>query len=179
MLNRIKRKFKSPPWSTTKIRAPVSRLRKCVYLLSIFIRLALIFYSSYHNSKFDIKYTDVDYKVFTDAAYLVTRGRSPYERHTYRYTPLLSFLMIFNIYLFNDFGKVVFSAADIAIGYILEKTITDVSELKRLTLASLWLLNPFVIGISSRGNADSLICLLVIATVHYVKKGEIVKSAIM
>lgn len=39
-----------------------------VLLLSVFIRIALILYSEWHDAHSVVKYTDVDYRVFSDAA---------------------------------------------------------------------------------------------------------------
>jgi len=52
-----------------------------VLLSSIFIRVALIIYSEWHDAHSVIKYTDVDYRVFTDASsFLLTPGPGDLNR---------------------------------------------------------------------------------------------------
>jgi len=70
---------------------------------------------------FGIKYTDIDYGVYTDAALIVSEGGTPYDRHTYRYTPLLAYMMLPNIYYYKSFGKILFILSDILCGLLLSK----------------------------------------------------------
>ncbi|GAB2293312.1 hypothetical protein Dimus_027514 [Dionaea muscipula] len=52
----------------------------------------------------EVRYTDVDYLVFSDAAMLMSSGKSPYQRTTYRYSPMLA-------RLHHSWGKFLFSAS--------------------------------------------------------------------
>lgn len=88
-------------------------------LLALLIRIIFVIYGSYHDEISNVPYTDVDYKIFTDASRLVLNNSSPYERHTYRYTPLIAFLLIPNILLHSAFGKILFSSVDIIVGILI------------------------------------------------------------
>lgn len=83
------------------------------FQLGIATRLILLFYGELQDSLSSVKYTDIDYKVYTDAAAFVVQGNSPYARSTYRYTPLLACLLTPNIVCHPMWGKALFSAADI------------------------------------------------------------------
>jgi phosphatidylinositol glycan class M len=56
---------------------------------ALIVRLLLLGYGYLQDNFMTVKYTDVDYEVYTDAAREVANGNSPYDRTTYRYTPIL------------------------------------------------------------------------------------------
>lgn len=83
---------------------PVSIFLRCLGL-ALALRLVLVAYGAWqdancacvltarfppsHHLLVAVKYTDIDYMVVTDGARFVSEGGSPFERATYRYTPLL------------------------------------------------------------------------------------------
>ena len=158
--------------------------------LGMLLRLLLIMYGQHQDETMEVKYTDVDYKVFTDAARHVYEGGSPYERHTYRYStvqystaqystvqihymyrysPLLAWLMIPNIVWSPNLGKLIFVLCDILAGQLIYKILKSEclsSEWTCRLSACLWLYNPLVMNVSTRGSAESVIVALVLLTIH-------------
>ncbi|KAI8538602.1 hypothetical protein RHMOL_Rhmol09G0117200 [Rhododendron molle] len=58
---------------------------RSLLLFSAVLRLLLILYGEWQDTHMEVRHTDVDYLVFSDAASLMASGKSPYERTTYRY----------------------------------------------------------------------------------------------
>ena len=103
-------------WTTAKVLTAAALLR-----------VGFLLYGLYQDAYSPLKYTDIDYFVFTDATRFVAQGGSPYERDTYRYTPLLAWLLLPTTWtdlpggrtLWFSFGKIIFAAADIFAGWLL------------------------------------------------------------
>ena len=149
-------------------------------ILAGILRLCLITYGEWQDRNFVVKYTDVDYKVFTDAARYVLNGESPYERATYRYTPLLAWMLVPDATLCMSYGKLLFSACDIVVGWLIYAilSIKNISYNKKIICTNLWLFNPLTFAVSTRGNAESLQSVLVLSSVYLILRKRIAMSAI-
>ena len=144
-----------------------------VFGLALLIRLVLFSYGLYQDATSFFKYTDIDYYVFTDAAANVAAGQSPYLRSTYRYTPLLAWLLVptsFGPVLFHS-GKLLFALFDLLAGWFITQILVLNGTPRRTALkyASIWLLNPMVANISTRGSSEALLCTLVLAIIYTFK----------
>ena len=77
------------------------------------VRAALLALGAWQDAHLRVKYTDIDYEVYTDAAAYLVAGQSPYLRSTYRYSPLLAAALAPNLLLHRAWGKVLFCGADL------------------------------------------------------------------
>ncbi|KAI7180322.1 glycosyltransferase family 50 protein [Hortaea werneckii] len=149
-----------------------------VYTAAVLLRLALLVYGRWQDSNSPVKYTDIDYLVFTDAARYVSIGRSPYDRTTYRYTPLLAWLLYPTTWggPWFEFGKCLFAFGDILTGFLIARSLMEqagFSKERALKYASIWLLNPMVANISTRGSSEGLVVAMVVPILLQVLRGRI------
>ena len=146
---------------------PLLASRTSVFAAAFLLRAVLLVYGIYQDSVSALKYTDIDYYVFTDAARAVSRHSSPYDRATYRYTPLLAWILLPTTWggLWFHSGKALFAFSDLVAGWLLLRLLKrkGLDEGRALRYASVWLLNPMVANISTRGSSEGLLCVLVMA----------------
>lgn len=166
----------------------MNKFIKFSLLPSALLRLILIIYSVYHDRNNKLKYTDIDYQVYSDAAkFILSPSKnqssvigSPYDRDTYRYTPLLALLLLPNHLLHPLWGKILFSISDLLIGFLLYLLIrSNNSSHSILIINSLWLLNPIVANISTRGSSESILGVLIISTLYFFERQRFTTSAIL
>ncbi|PFH55690.1 hypothetical protein XA68_17820 [Ophiocordyceps unilateralis] len=155
------------PSSLSSLLSPLLRPLP-LFLTAGLLRLGLLAYGSWQDSNSSVKYTDVDYLVFTDASRFVRQGstQGPYSRETYRYSPLLAWLLLPTTSVFV-FGKLVFAAADLLAGWLVLRLLghrLPLGEQERpVAFAALWLWNPIVAAISTRGSCEALLAVLTLA----------------
>ncbi|KHE84606.1 glycosyltransferase family 50 protein [Neurospora crassa] len=200
-----------------------------LYVSAFLLRIVLLLYGLWQDANSPLKYTDIDYLVFTDAARFVSRGESPYARETYRYTPILAWLLlpttwtagaqwgpwaakVINVAWFS-FGKVLFAAADLVAGWLIEQVLvmgkdfpssaakgkekdtektkeggkkgpsvtasTGMDPSRARAFAAIWLLNPMVATISTRGSSEGLLGVLVMALLWAVLSRRITLAGLL
>ncbi|KAI4145306.1 MAG: hypothetical protein L6R39_003849 [Caloplaca ligustica] len=158
-----------------------------VFLGAILLRIVLLLYGLFQDAYSPIKYTDTDYFVFTDAARYVSQRRSPYDRETYRYTPLLAWLLLPTSWqnpAWFSFGKLLFAVSDIVAGWLIFRILQlpasgAMSTERALKYASIWLLNPMVATISTRGSSEGLLGVMVVALLWAVLRRRIALAGIL
>jgi phosphatidylinositol glycan class M len=158
--------------------------------LAVLLRALLLTWGFIQDQYFLVPYTDIDYSVFWDAARAVSSGYSPYQRATYRYTPLVAWILAPFAALgtrAQPLGKVIWCLADIACGNIaLDLGKFNLGQGRRWTVNHTlrwvtwgWWLNPFVANMSTRGSAESLICLTTLAVPWLLQKNKVILSSIV
>lgn len=154
----------------------MSSIRR-LWALAVALRVALLLWGEFQDRTFAVKYTDVDYVVFSDAARFMAAGASPYQRLTYRYTPLLAALLTPNVFLGDIWGKSLFALCDCTVGFMLLRILHP--HPLALPLASTWLINPIVINVSTRGNAEGFVAIWAVASLYAFTRSRYTAAAIL
>ncbi|KAI8623758.1 glycosyltransferase family 50 protein [Xylariaceae sp. FL1651] len=170
-----------------------------LFATAALLRACMLLYGLWQDANSPLKYTDIDYLVFTDAARFTFSAASsppssssssssassllpsPYTRETYRYSPLLAWLLYPTTLpgaFYFSLGKVLFAAADLLAGYfiirVLRRRDVRMPLDRACRFASIWLLNPMVATISTRGSSEGLLGALVTALLWAVLERRVV-----
>lgn len=137
-------------------------------LFGYLIRLIAVIYSILHDETVShIKYTDIDYHVFTNGSIALVDGKSPYRDIEFRYSPLVALFFSPNT-LNPHVGKFMLITADILCGHLQYRLniYQGTHRLNSKLYLIIWLFNPLTIGISSRGSFEPIITLLILTSLY-------------
>ncbi|CAG2108654.1 unnamed protein product [Medioppia subpectinata] len=149
-------------------------------LYSLVARLLLIVLSEIQDKYLTLKYTDIDYHIFSDGARHLWLGESPFLTDTYRYTPLVAALLVPNVTLWPQFGKMLFSVLDVMTGALIYRICGHHLDAKTSKLcAIIWLYNPLPAIISTRGSAESVVTTLVLLTILCLANSQLVFGGLL
>ncbi|XP_078435268.1 mannosyltransferase family protein [Wolffia australiana] len=150
-----------------------------IMAISAILRGLLVFYGEWQDAHMEVRYTDVDYLVFSDAAALMAKGSSPFKRSTYRYSPILALILVPNSLIHPCWGKILFSAGDLLVGYFIDVILKlrGVPETLRLYCVLAWLFNPFTFTIGTRGNCEPIVCAMVLWIIICIMRGNTSQAA--
>lgn len=86
-----------------------------------------------------------------------------------------------NIFLTEVFGKILFVCCDLIAACLIHRILTlqGLNSHSASKYSAFWLFNPLPMAVSSRGNAESVLAVLVLSALYYVKKRHLVKAAIL
>lgn len=151
-------------------------------LYGFIIRLIALSYSILHDKHvYHIKYTDIDYHVFTKGTKAILDGKSPYDDPEYRYPPIVALVFITNILLNLNSGKLLLIFTDILCGQLLYtlNIYQGVHRINSKLFLIIWLFNPVTVAISTRGSFEPIITLLVIASIYLLIRGDTILAGLL
>ncbi|KAL4422310.1 hypothetical protein ABPG75_008507 [Micractinium tetrahymenae] len=152
------------------------------------VRTLLLGWGAWQDAHLAVKFTDIDYEVYTDAAAFMAAGRSPYTRSTYRYTPLLAAALLPNVALHKAWGKLLFCFADLAAAWMLTRLLaarrrqggsSTAPAVWQTAGVALWLFSPFTVAISTRGNGEALVTCLLLGMLLALQAGRLTLAALL
>jgi len=107
-----------------------------------------------------LRYTDVDYDVLKDGARYMAQGGSPFQRATYRYSPLVAWPLLLDLKTGLPVAKLVFCLMDVLLGNAMGQLASQRGASSHVRL--LWLFNPISIVLCTRGSWDAVSVYLVV-----------------
>ena len=141
------------------------------FALRIYIIQTLSKNDNYLAGEYSI-FTDLDYKVYLDSSLY----DSPYERHTYRYSPILSWIMSPSYTFHQNFGKWLLAFFDFLACFFTFKMFAGRGDkggrYGPIVIAGIIYTNPFLIYLSIRGSCEGITMTLATAFLYFYFGGK-------